>query len=76
MDNKAAKYSSISLEAAENGFILRYCKCTHSDRMGAFDDKYDRSFKEMVFPDKESDKAFDKFKELHMYNKRHKKGDE
>lgn len=68
------KYSSIHLEAAENGFILRYSKRTESDRIGSYEDRYDYKSKELVFTDKEADKAFDKFKELHMHNKGIKKG--
>lgn len=64
------EYKGIDLSPAENGFILRYCECKPSTNRGTYDDGIDRSHKELIFKDNESDKAFDKFKELHMFNKK------
>jgi len=64
----------IRLTEAENGWNLSWTEIRPSSDGKTFSDN-EWTDRELVFGDSETDTAFDKLKELHMFNKAKKKGE-
>jgi len=67
------EFTNMSLNAAVNGWIIEFTEKKEPMSRGDFDN-LEFMHKEIVFTDDETEEAFDKFKEMHMFNKIKKGG--